>query len=229
MWFHTCRKNFSWQFCDCDLFGMVKTWPLQMVKWPPTIGDEKVTAWITWKGVLFHSTKPTTIPPSLQQDETLGSDSIFQFIWRNLTDLPVPKKTWYVFFPGKKHMCQVLPSDPFFLGGGVKWPFQGLSDLHLGHQKGHLEEADGLKSCLALLFLMSRLWIFLPFNRRYRKVWKFTLPKKLRLSGWCSTPNQLLICSSFSRKNGNPLLICSSLSTNQLCTCGCSLQKWNLI
>ena len=27
---------------------------------------------------------------------------------------------------------QVLPSDPF---GGFKWPFQGLSDLHLGDQK----------------------------------------------------------------------------------------------
>ena len=27
---------------------------------------------------------------------------------------------------------QVLPSDPF---GGFKWPFQGLSDLHLDYQK----------------------------------------------------------------------------------------------
>ena len=36
------------------------------------------------------------------------------------------------------------------------------------------------------------------------------------LSGWCSTPNQLLICSSFSREYGHPLLICSSLSTSQL-------------
>ena len=29
------------------LFAMVK-WPFEMVKWPPTIGDEKVTNWITW-------------------------------------------------------------------------------------------------------------------------------------------------------------------------------------
>ena len=31
-------------------------------------------------------------------------------------------------------MCtyQVLPSGPF---GDFKWPFQGLSDLHLGYQK----------------------------------------------------------------------------------------------
>ncbi len=30
---------------------------------------------------------------------------------------------------------QVLPSDPF---GGFKWPFQGLSDIHLGDQFGAL-------------------------------------------------------------------------------------------
>ena len=34
--------------------------------------------------------------------------------------------------------------------------------------------------------------------------------------GWCSTPTQLLICSSFNRENGHPLLICSSLSTAQV-------------
>ena len=38
----------------------------------------------------------------------------------------------------------------------------------------------------------------------------------LGLSGWCSTPSLLLICSSFSRENGHPLLVCSSLSTAQL-------------
>ncbi len=32
----------------------------------------------------------------------------------------------------EKKRCQVLPSDPF---GDFKWPFQGLSDLHLGYQK----------------------------------------------------------------------------------------------
>ena len=42
-----------------------------------------------------------------------------------------------------KYICvyQVLPSDLF---GWFKWPFQGLSDLHLdpfGWSKGHLEEA----------------------------------------------------------------------------------------
>ena len=35
-------------------------------------------------------------------------------------------------------------------------------------------------------------------------------------TGWCSTPTQLLICSSFNRENGHPLLICSSLSTAQI-------------
>ena len=38
----------------------------------------------------------------------------------------------------------------------------------------------------------------------------------LSLAGKCSTPTQLLICSSFSRENGHLLLICSSLSTTQL-------------
>ena len=63
----------------CDLFGQVK-WPFQnpdapcieylptftrslsqrwilwkKVKWPPTIGDEKVTAWITWLAACFLS------------------------------------------------------------------------------------------------------------------------------------------------------------------------------
>ena len=32
----------------------------------------------------------------------------------------------------KKIISQVIQSDPF---GDFKWPFQGLSDLHLGYQK----------------------------------------------------------------------------------------------
>ena len=36
---------------------------------------------------------------------------------------------------------------------------------------------------------------------------------------WCSTPTQLLICSSFNRENGHPLLNCSSLSTAQPTCC----------
>ena len=39
----------SWRFCDRDLFGMVKNMTLlRGESWPPTIGDEKVTNWITW-------------------------------------------------------------------------------------------------------------------------------------------------------------------------------------
>ena len=37
-----------------------------------------------------------------------------------------------------------------------------------------------------------------------------------KITGWCSTPTLLLICSPFSRENGHPLLICSSLSTSQI-------------
>ena len=36
------------------------------------------------------------------------------------------------------------------------------------------------------------------------------------ITGWCSTPTLLLICSSFSRENGHLFLICSSLSTAQI-------------
>ena len=43
------------------------------------------------------------------------------------------------------------------------------------------------------------------------------------ISGKCSTPNQLLICSSFSGENGKFFLICSSLSTNQILKPFCNL------
>ena len=46
-------------------------------------------------------------------------------------------------------------------------------------------------------------------------LWKWPLFWCLRFSGWCSTPTQVLICSSFNRENGHPLLICSSLSRAQ--------------
>ena len=36
------------------------------------------------------------------------------------------------------------------------------------------------------------------------------------ITGWCSTPTLLLICSSFSRENCHQFLICSSLSTAQI-------------
>ena len=57
-------------------------------------------------------------------------------------------------------------------------------------------------------------WVSVTFQGRTVKLREGNM--YIILSGWCSTPNQLLICSSSSRKNGNPLLICSSLSTNQL-------------
>ena len=38
-WFNH-QLEYSWQFCERDLFGMVKR--------PPIRGDQRVTAWITW-------------------------------------------------------------------------------------------------------------------------------------------------------------------------------------
>ena len=54
------------------------------------------------------------------------------------------------------------------------------------------------------------LWIFPLF----RISWKQSRTYKL-MAGRCSTPTQLLICSSFSREHDHPLLICSSRSTAQ--------------
>ena len=56
---------------------------------------------------------------------------------------------------------------------------------------------------------------FIKMNRFFSHLPSLKLTASLP-PGWCSTPNQLLICSSFSRENGYPLLICSSLSTAQL-------------
>ena len=60
--------------------------------------------------------------------------------------------------------------------------------------------------------------VYNPTNLKCIQETSRNLPEKcMYLSGWCSTPTQLFICSSFSRENGHPLLICSSLSTAQLC------------
>ena len=45
------------------------------------------------------------------------------------------------------------------------------------------------------------------------------VPDVMWFPGWCSTPNQLRICSSFSRENGHPLFICLSPSTSQFHRC----------
>ena len=44
---HLKKSNTSWQFF-VTFSGWWKRDPFSMVKWPPTIGDEKVTNWITW-------------------------------------------------------------------------------------------------------------------------------------------------------------------------------------
>ncbi len=58
--------------------------------------------------------------------------------------------------------------------------------------------------------------MFLPVDGGFIESGEILLIEVGFIPGWCSTPNQLLVCSSFSRKNGHPLLICSSLSTNQI-------------
>jgi len=42
-----------------------------------------------WGAISTTFLTETLLRPSLEQDETLGSDSIFQFIWRDLPDLGI--------------------------------------------------------------------------------------------------------------------------------------------
>ncbi len=75
----------SWQFCLCNLFGMVKTWPeLKGCWWPPSIGDKEVTTWITWLPdpfTLSTSSKASQKSPAsieiggLHRDQLKGKES----------------------------------------------------------------------------------------------------------------------------------------------------------
>ena len=58
--------------------------------------------------------------------------------------------------PLKKRLVQVLPSDLF---GGSKWPFQGLSDLHLGDQKVTWKKMGGDSYIKLFLFRHQKLKI----------------------------------------------------------------------
>ena len=92
-----------------DLFGMVKTWPFQGVKWPPTIGDEKGTAWITWEGFfdcqLLRGWGGEGWPPSVWRIGAWDFGSVGRFFgvptWRLTRDLGPIKKaisftSWHI-------------------------------------------------------------------------------------------------------------------------------------
>ena len=68
-------------------------------------------------------------------------------------------------------MYQVLPSDLF---GGFKWPFQGLSDLHLGNQKVTWKKLVGFH--------------FFPHNGCY----EWWAPMRVREFGWTKIPQVAL-------------------------------------
>ena len=114
--------------------------------------------------------------------------------------------------------ARIKGAPPVFSGASVMVVVKGVMDS-LGNHGG----------CLPIHPLWFILCHFEPSPQRRKKVCggggvqelihrhmkKRVSLKSTTSTGWCSTPNQLLICSSFSKKNGNPLLICSSLSTNQ--------------
>ena len=62
----------------------------------------------------------------------------------------------------------------------------------------------------------SKKRIVLSLSRKRKTTLVGSTFGRLMMTGWCSTPTLLLICSSFSRENGYPLLVCSSLSTAQM-------------
>ena len=109
---------------------------------------------------------------------------------------------------------------------GAAWTCsQGVSSLGIRHQMG--KEAKNLAGggCFVIFqkcastkknksSLTNKLFNFCScgfYLKRNKKSWN----KISWITGWCSTPNQLLICSSFSREDCHPWLICSSLSTSQ--------------
>ena len=85
------------------------------------------------------------------------------------------------------------------------------------------------KTEVVFCFMTCHLSRCLPASSQYQwtqsNIWTIGFQYSLRfsgkkhLAGWCSTPTQLLICSSFNRENGHPLLICLSLSTAQHIMC----------
>ena len=81
-----------------DLFGMVKTWP-------PTIGDEKVTHWITWAGKIGNNPAPQleSLAPQLESLESLVHPKIAfrEGSWWKLHGLPL-KLTASFFAPENK-------------------------------------------------------------------------------------------------------------------------------
>ena len=91
----------------CDLFGMVK-WPFQ--RFSDLLGDEKVTAWITWC-INIHHRDPITLWEWQWNLNTLrfGGDytpRALLIIWRSViiipTDSPLPpqKKQWIPLWKG---------------------------------------------------------------------------------------------------------------------------------
>ena len=87
--------------------------PFQRVKWPPTIGDQKLTTWITWQGIF--SVPPwkcellTPLPYQLVawvefswKMGTLSSDETDSATWRDRFCRWVFAQR---FFGGKKRQC----------------------------------------------------------------------------------------------------------------------------
>ena len=82
-------------------------------------------------------------------------------------------KNWMQGFPTKhimkKNNIQVLPSDLF---GCFKWPFQGLSDLHLGDQKVTWKKLDmDVEPKIGVVFTPQNGWLLVYFMENPMNKW----------------------------------------------------------
>ncbi len=111
--------------------------------------------------------------------------------------------------------------------------FQGVTMENYGKYVEYHSHSHAQHSTAAMYFLESASCGLPALNsaQPVERTWEWWLSRPIRpirkqqtmkkkiyiyIAGWCLTPTLLLICSSFSRENGNIFLICSSLSTAQI-------------
>ena len=96
----------TWQFFDRDLFGTLK--------WPPTIGNKKVTAWILWctaRAPSFTPWKFNSSPLKISHPKRKGSSS-FPIIFQGRT---VKLRGCNVFFAPIQKSCFISRWSRSFL------------------------------------------------------------------------------------------------------------------
>ncbi len=131
------------------------------------------------------------------------------YIWSNYSDLTRPHPKWWFskgipLISGKSrlvkyyNLARYIVTRISFWEWGDHPQYKDFWPWHFSSPRNCLCQG----SCLRAMVHCRVLYFTVEIET-----------KLLYQTGWCSTPTQLLICSSFNRENGHPLLICSSLST----------------